>query len=264
MEQYSRLIDYMDGLRKQGKYLLFNQEATQVLGISDNALRNSISRLSKKGKIAYIKKGLYQVIPIEHEDVGSLPPEWIIDELMAHLDVPYYVGLLSAASLHGAAHPAPQIFQVMCQKTIPALTLGHFKICFYVSKDMSSIPTQEVKTPAGSMKVSTPEGTAFDLMRYPHQAGHLNHVVTVLNELAESMDEQRLAAIAPKLSSYYSQRLGYLLDSLGHQALTEPLYKLISHTGLKYIPLKTDSPIQEAEKNKKWHVLVNEKIEPDL
>jgi predicted transcriptional regulator of viral defense system len=260
MKKYSHLTDYMDSLRRQGKYLLLKDEATQALGVSDNALQNSISRLFKKGKIAYLKKGLYQIIPIEHEDAGSLPPEWIIDELMAHLDVPYYVGLLSAAAFYGATHQAPQIFQVVCQKAIPALTLGNFKICFYVSKDMSSIPIQEVKTPTGYMKVSTPEGTAFDLMRYPHQSEHLNHVAIVLNELAECMDAQRLTSIALKLSPYYSQRLGYLLDTLGHQALTEPLHQFISQKGLKYIPLRPDSPAQKAEKNKKWHILVNEKI----
>jgi len=253
----------MDNLRRQGKYLLLKKEAIQELGVSDNALQKSISRLSKKGKIAYIKKGLYQIIPVEHDYAGSLPPEWIIDDLMAHLDVPYYVGLLSAAALHGAARQAPQTFQVVCQKTIPDLTLGRFKICFYVSKDMSVIPTQEMKTPAGSMKISTPEGTAFDLMRYLHQSGGIKHVAAVLNKLVESMDTQRLAAIAPRLSPYYSQRLGYLLDTLGYQDLTEPLHQFISHKGLKYIPLRPDNPPQEAEKNKKWHILVNEKIGTD-
>jgi len=32
---------------------------------------------------------------------------------MAYLEQPYYVGLLGAASLHGAAHQQPQQFQVV-------------------------------------------------------------------------------------------------------------------------------------------------------
>ncbi len=264
MKRYSYLMDYIESLRKQGKYLFLKHEAAHVLGVSENALQKSITRLSKKGKVAYLKKGLYQIIPVEYESAGSLPPEWIIHDLMAHLGIPYYIGLLSAAALHGAAHQAPQIFQVICQKQVPKLTLGHLRICFYVSQDFSSIPTQEMKTPAGYVKVSTAEGTAFDLIRYLHQSGHLNHVATLLSELGEEMDDEKLTLVAQNLSLRYSQRLGYLLDSLGYASLTQSLHCLVSQKNLRYIPLRPDASTHNAEKNRKWHILVNEKVESDL
>jgi predicted transcriptional regulator of viral defense system len=264
MKKYSYLTDYIEAQRKQGKYLFLKREAAQNLGVSENALQKSISRLSRKGKIGYLKKGLYQIIPVEYEAIGSLPPEWIIHDLMAHLGIPYYIGLLSAAALHGAAHQAPQIFQVICQKQIPDLSIGHLKICFYESKDFSVIPTQEKKTPAGYVKVSTPEGTAFDLLRYLHQAGHLNHVATLLSELAETINADKFVPIAQNISIRYSQRLGYLLDYLGYDSLTDPLHQLVSQHNARYIPLRPDSPVQGAEKDTKWYILVNEKVEPDL
>lgn len=257
-------MNYIESLRKQGKYLFLKQEAIQTLGISESALQNSIWRLSKKKKISYLKKGLYQIIPVEYESTGSLPPEWIIHDLMTHLGIPYYIGLLSASAFHGAAHQAPQIFQVICQKKIPDLTLGRIKICFYASKDFNVIPTQELKTPAGYVKVSTPEGTAFDLMRYLHQSGHLNHVATILSELGDVIDAEKLTVVAQKLSIRYSQRLGYLLDLLGYESLTNPLHQLVSNKSIIYIPLRSDSPVQNAEKNTKWHILVNEKVESDI
>ncbi|MBY0273570.1 MAG: type IV toxin-antitoxin system AbiEi family antitoxin [Alphaproteobacteria bacterium] len=264
MKNYSYLIDYIESLRKQGKYLFLKKEAAQTLGISDNALQNSIWRLSKKGKVAYLKKGLYQIIPVEYESVGSLPPEWILHDLMSHLGISYYIGLLSAAAFHGAAHQAPQIFQVICNKQIPDLNLGLLKICFYESKEFDAIPTQDLKTPAGYVKVSTPEGTAFDLMRYLHQSGHLNHVATILSELGDVIDAKKLPIVGQKLSLRYSQRLGYLLDLLGHESLTAPLHQLVSSKSLRYILLRSDSPAQNAEKNKKWHILINEKVESDI
>ena len=163
-----------------------------------------------------------------------------------------------------AAHQAPQIFQVICQKQIPRLTLGGIKICFYGSKDFDVIPTQDLKTSAGYVKVSTPEGTAFDLMRYFHQSGHLNHVATILSELGDVIDSEKLPIVAQKISLRYSQRLGYLLDLLGHESLTKPLHQLVSNKNLRYIPLRPDSSAQTAEKNTKWHVLVNEKVDSDL
>lgn len=264
MKSYSYLIKYVEDLRKQGKYLFLKNDAVQALSVTDNALQKSISRLIKKRKIAYLKKGLYQIIPVEYESSGSLPVEWIINNLMSHLGIPYYVGLLSAAAFHGASHQATQVFQIICPKQIPDLNLGVFKICFYRSKELATIPTQELKTPAGYIKVSTPEGSAFDLIRYFHQAGHLNHVATALSELAETINANKLPPIAANLSLRYAQRLGYLLDLLGYESLTKPLYHFIEHKHPRYIPLRPDSPIQNAEKNKKWHIIINEKIEADI
>ncbi|MBM3468954.1 MAG: hypothetical protein FJX71_05945 [Alphaproteobacteria bacterium] len=264
MKSYSRLIDYIYDLRKQGKYLFLKEEAARALNISENAILKSISRLLKKKKIGYLKKGLYQIIPEEYAHMGSLPPEWFMADLMAHLQVPYYIGLLTAASFHGASHQAPQVFQVICKRIIPDILTESLNIRFYYSKDLSVIPTQDLKTPAGYVKVSTPEGTALDLLRYLHQSGHLNHVTTILTELADSMDPQKLAQASERLSIRYAQRLGYILDYLGYDAVAEPLHNLVMEKMMRYIPLRPDSPAQGTEKNTKWHILINEEIEPDL
>ena len=64
-----------------------------------------------------IRSGFFVIIPLEYRSTMTLPPEWFIADLMACLEQPYYVGLLSAASLHGAAHQQPQQFQVVT--TVP-------------------------------------------------------------------------------------------------------------------------------------------------
>jgi len=264
MKNKSRLIDYIQELRKKGRYIFLKEEAGQALGLTDTAVLNSIHRLAKKGKIAHLKKGLYQIITEEYANSGSLPPEWFIDDLMAHLQVPYYVGLLTAASLHGSSHQAPQIFQVICGKVIPPLTVGSLKIVFYYSKDMASIPIQKIKVPSGYINVSTPEGTAFDLMRYLHQSGHLNHVATVLSELAEVINENKLALVGNQLSVRYGQRLGYILDALGFEELTRPLYEVISKKPQIYILLRSDTDNEITDKNQKWRINVNETLETDI
>lgn len=264
MKRYAHLIEYLENVQKHGRLLFLKKDALQALNISENALQLQITRLAKKRKVAYLKKGMYQIIPVEYERAGSLPPEWIIDDLMTYLQIPYYVGLLSAASFHGAAHQAPQIFQVICQRKVPDLRIEGNKICFYASKDFSLIPTQDMKTPAGYVKVSTPEGTAFDLLRYLHQAGHLNHVTTLLAELAEVIDAQKLAHVAQDISVRFCQRLGYLLDMLGHESLTQPLHQFLSKKKLDYVLLRADQAKQNAQKNIKWHIIINEHIEPDI
>lgn len=58
-------------------------------------------------------RGFYVVIPIQYQLQGIVPPNYYIDELMTHVGKPYYVGLLSAAAMYGAAHQRPMLTQVM-------------------------------------------------------------------------------------------------------------------------------------------------------
>ena len=264
MKSDIRLIDYVQSLRANGRFLFLKNEAAQALKVSDNAIISSIKRLADKRKVAYLKKGLYQIITEEYSHSGSLPPEWFMDDLMEHLRVPYYIGLLTAASFYGASHQAPQVFQVVCQQKIPALIAGSLKINFYYSKHVCQTPTQQIKTPAGYVRVSTPEGTAFDLIRYFHQSGHINHVATVLSELADVINVNTLADVAENMPIFLTQRLGYILDHIERDHLIEPLHRLVSKRAKRYIPLRPDNPIEGAQKNDKWHVIVNEEIETDL
>ena len=264
MKENFKLINYIENLRKKGKYLFLKEEACQALNISGTAFLKSAHRLFKKGKIAHLKKGLYQIITEEYANDGSLPPEWFIDDLMKYLETPYYVGLLTAASMHGSSHHATQIFQVVCAKVIPSLVIGSVRIIFYYNKNITQIPTQKIKVPSGYINVSTQESTALDLLRYLHQSGHLNNVATVLSELAETMDPEKIANAGNQMSIRYSQRLGYILDTLGFEALTKQLNKTVSAKLTRYIPLRSDTDDTVIEKNQKWHILVNEILETDV
>lgn len=44
---------------------------------------------------------------------------------------------------------------------------------------------QKINTAKSMLIISTPEGTAMDLMNYPKQSGGLNHVAIMLSELQE-------------------------------------------------------------------------------
>jgi len=45
---------------------------------------------------------------VEYRVAGAPPASWYIDDFMKAVGTPYYVGVLTAAALHGAAHQAPQ------------------------------------------------------------------------------------------------------------------------------------------------------------
>ncbi len=115
---------------------------------------------------------------------------------MAYLGPPYYVGLLTAAALHGAAHQAPQEFQVVTDHPLPMIEIGRVRIRFVKKAHLRASPTLRVNTQTGQMRVSTPAATAFDLVRYPEHGSFLSNVVTVLHDLVERLDGGELVRTA--------------------------------------------------------------------
>ncbi len=116
-------------------------------------------------------RGFYVIVPPEYRRLGCLPAEQFIPQLMTHLEIPCYVGLLSAARYHGAAHQQPQIFQVMVPKNRPPISCEKVQVQFIARRNTEVIPAMEFNTPRGHVAVSSPEATAFDLVGYSEHAG---------------------------------------------------------------------------------------------
>jgi hypothetical protein len=121
-----------------------------------------------------------------------------------------------------------------------------------------------MNTETGTMRMATPEATALDLLRYVEGAGHLGHVATVLDELAEKMDAHRLAECA-KLEGDLpnAQRLGYRLDQVGGSKAGDALASWIAEQHPRLVSLRPDRSSHLAARNDRWRVLVNEKLEVD-
>lgn len=145
---------------------------------------------------------------------------------MRHEGRPYYVGLLKAAELHGATHQAVMQFQVVTDKRLPEIRAGRSAIAFYYRKDMAAISEgiEEQKTDTGRMKVSSVELTLLDLVRYPHAAGGLDNIATVVSDLADRIDAGKLATLSAAYERSVSQRLGYLLEHFGQPERAEALH----------------------------------------
>ncbi|MBX3170760.1 MAG: hypothetical protein KF760_25365 [Candidatus Eremiobacteraeota bacterium] len=56
----------------------------------------------------------------------------------------------------------------------------------FLKKIIAGVPVQHFNTPRGTVALSTPEATAFDLVGYEPQIGGLDAVATILLDLAEN------------------------------------------------------------------------------
>jgi predicted transcriptional regulator of viral defense system len=208
------------------------------------------------------RRGFYLIVDPQHRSLGALPASAWIDDLMRFQKVDYYVGLLSAAAIHGAGHQQPQEFQVVAGTVLRPITVGRVRIHFFFRGRMKLAETERTKTSGGSIPVSTPEMTAYDLVRYRKGAGSIDHVATVVAELAERLDARRLGTIAKKGEELpIVQRLGYLLDRTGHSELTSDLAEIVARAKPKYVRLEPQSPEPVSARDARWRTLVNTTIE---
>ena len=183
---------------------------------------------------------------------------------MRYLEQPYYVGLLSAAAIHGSAHQQPMVFQVLTDRPTRSAHAGRVRIAFHMNRSLATLPVVTRQTETGSMRVSTPEGTAFDLIRFAAASGHLSKVATVLSELAENIDPERLAGMADFYVVPEVQRLGYLMGVVGAAGLSNSLAGWL--TGRRYRPilLAPGEAKGKAKADPRCRVVANATVDPDI
>ena len=257
---------WIDALQGGGRYSFTRQEAVDATGLSPEAVKKSLLRLVKRKRLAKVRDNFYVIVPTEYLSAGAPPATWFIADLMQSFGQPYYVGLLSAAALHGASHHQPQEFQVVTSAPQRSLRVARQRIRFFTKQQVEATPQVDVKTPTGSVRVSSPEATALDLVRFSKASGYLGNVATVLGELADRLNPRALGAAAerqPHLPTV--QRLGYLLDLVGAEAAAQPLADLIARRRPRAVPLRSDRPADDASRrDARWRVLVNEEVEAEL
>jgi len=255
---------YVESLAATGHYHFDSVEARSALGVSVAAAKLALNRLTKQTLIASPARGFYVVVPPEYRGLGSLPADQFIPALMKRRGLRYYAGLLSAAQYHGAAHQRPQEFQVFLDRKRRPLVCGMVRVAFIVRKHLRDVPVQSFNTPRGTVLVSTPEATALDLVGYQHRAGGLDQVATVLCELAERINSEKLAAAAAAAPVAWAQRLGYLLEHVGASERTVALGAYVRAHAHESTALVPGAPHKNTPRHDEWKLYINSDVEAEL
>jgi predicted transcriptional regulator of viral defense system len=255
---------FVDGLQATGKYTFSDAEVRTALTASGTALDSALRRLKERGRIVTPRRGFYVIVPTEYRTAGSPPPPWFIDDLMRFLGQPYYVGLLSAAAIHGASHQQPMAFQVVTDRPTREGVAGRSHIEFHMSSAVAQTPAVRMQTDTGTMSVSTPEATALDLVRFSTASGGWSNVATALLELSERLGPEALSTAALQRKTPEIQRLGYLLDRVGQPRLADSLLRVLGSRRYRPVALAPDAPPLEGAPVTPWRVIPNVTVEIDL
>ncbi len=262
------LEDYADEVQADGK-LYFNLEDVKKRFNANyqTAIKFSLNKLFKKGKIVSVYKGFYVIVPPEYQHRKILPPELFIDPLFKYLKRPYYLGLLSASVLHGASHQQAMESYVFINKPALRSTKAEgIKINYMVRANLPQFGIEKRKTETGFINISGPELTAIDLIEYQNRIGGLNRASTVLYELSEEMSVEKLIEVLRNnFSSSVLQRLGYILDSiLNKKDLSQVIQNYLADKKIFRVPLRPDLKKEGFSVHPVWKIIENHKIETDF
>lgn len=256
---------YFSDLQSKGRYTFTFDELRNNYELSDESLLQGLYRYKSKKQIAQIRKGFYAIIPPEYSKQGMLPPTMFIDDLLKSLNKPYYISLVSAAAMFGAAHQQPMEFTVTTETPAPRdIKNKNLKINFYSKQKWPLEGIKQMKTNAGYVNVSVPALTALDLAENSHIFG-INRIATILHELAGEIKSRSLMDIASQFTNNAAiQRLGYILEKeVVNDKLADSLWKVLEKRKFSAIPL---SPKKEkiGRSCNRWRVIENMEIESDL
>jgi len=259
----SNAREYVFSLAASGRYHFSSRDAQAVLGVSADAAKLALNRLAKQNLIASPARGFYVIVPPEYQSLGCLPADQFIPDLMKRLDLIYYTGLLSAAQYYGAAHHRPQEFQVFLAKSRRPIKCGSVRVAFMMRKRIEEVTVQSFNTPRGVIVMSTPEATAVDLVGYQNHAGGLSQVATVLAELTEKINPEKLANAAATAPIPWAQRLGYLLENVGGGEKINPLREYVRKHVKRSVQLLQNAPHEKVQRNSDWKLYINTEIEAE-
>lgn len=259
--------DYIKQLQSFEEYAFSWDEILKYCNSPESTLRKELIRLVERNEILNLRQGFYLIIPPRYQNLKKIPVELYVDKLFKHLEKKYYIGLYSAAAIHGASHQRiQQDYVITVPPTVRDVEKGNTKIRFFKTEYWPKQNIIEKKSDAGLYKVSSPALTAADLVHQHHKIGGINRMIANLEELAYEINVEDL----DQLLSWYPykstlQRLGYLMEELDvEENILKYIYNRLRKDSFYPVILTPKKGMKAGSTGNRWKVDVNVKLESDL
>jgi predicted transcriptional regulator of viral defense system len=246
-----------------GRGSLTSEEVALLLGVDAGQVRQRLNAPARRGEWVQPTRGLWVPVPPEFRTWGAPPGIEIIDSMMRYRGISYYVGWLSAAALYGAAHQAPQVFQVAVDRQIRDRVVGRTRFVF-AQRDVPGIPTTAYPTRDGSAQISTVAATMLDVADDIVRAAGIDNAATVILELSDhdTFEIGELARLATSFPAAAGRRVGWILSQFSGRDDLAPLQRAVRDavpSVSRLDPHTTDTgPVDDH-----WMLAINRELEPE-
>jgi hypothetical protein len=249
---------FVDECVAAGRYGFSVADVVRATGLSDRNAKNQLCRL--RGRTSKVAR--WQPFFLINGPAGKAPgaasfDRWL-DDYFTWLGRPYYVGLHSAAAIHGSQPQALQTIQIVTDTPRRDAQVGRQKLRFFVKSDCAASAVQQAPRAFAPMKVSTPETTAFDLVRYAPRLGGIGRTAETLAPMLHLLQPARLKIVlAAEDEISTTQRLGFLLEAMGRAKLAAAVETCLP-SRCACIPLAVGATCPAgAPRHQRWHVVDN-------
>lgn len=270
-DKRSPLAGFIVSIMAERRNCFTAKEAVKATGVNHGAFLDAAERLQKRRKIVSPKRGFYVIVHPVHASRGAPPPEDYVDAMMRYLGLPYYVGLHTAATFHGAARRKAQVFQVVTPGQMKPMTVGSSRIEFHYRKYIDQVSGEVMDLAdagTGKLRLSSPELTALDLLRYHKGYAGFGHTAAVLADIIPKVNPRLLAELSDVCEKPALQRLGHHLDRLGFKDHADALHDAVCKRGrLRWMNLVVPSAREVAteappSRDARWKVEVSQSPDP--
>lgn len=249
---------FCDARLALGRVTISLADVVKESGLSAIAAKRQLSRL--RGRVVRItpRQPFYLIVSPEHRSMGAPPADWWLQDYFDWLGRPYYVALQSAASSFGSNPQALQVTQVMTDRPCRTIQVGRIQVRFFVKRGIQRTPTQQPAGAVAPVLVSTPEATAYDLIRYATSIGGIERAAETIRPLLLLLRARELKHVLDaEKEPAVTQRLGFVVEACGNKPLAKVVRAWLPDelSPVTLVPAKgkrDDLPLV-----KRWQVLNN-------
>jgi predicted transcriptional regulator of viral defense system len=262
-----QIAEYIRTLQSYEIYGFSNEDVLNNCNAPETTLKTEFVRLSKRKQIQNLRKGFYVIIPAKYQNVSKIPIQLYVEKLFSFIGRDYYLGLFSAAALHGAAHQQIQQDYIICNGAkMRDIKKGNFNLNFFQSTHWPKKNIIQKKSDAGLFSISSPALTLADLLHFQNKLGGINRILAIIEELAEIVvveDIIELLTWYPHVSTF--QRMGYLLEQFDVDEKIIEVIQMHLETQKHYPMLLSPAKnVKPGSANNRWKIDVNITLENDL
>lgn len=256
---------FLDQSQARGEFVVSVDQLARAGAVTHVAVRRQLEHLSQRVRRLPGRPSTYLIVPPEHLARGAPPVAAWMDAYFRLRGQPYYIGLLSAAALHGSSSQALQVTQILTSKPTRPMDVGRLHVDFYVKKHLRKTPLSSLAGMPAPLAVSSPEATILDLIAFSDRIGGIRNVTEVIADLKGmiSLGVLRTALRAEPQTSI-KQRLGYVLSILGLDRMAEEVRRSLPNR-LAVAPLQTHAAVAgwASDARQPWMVLDNVGLEDE-
>ncbi len=260
----SRLVNaaksFIEDKAAVGRVAFTFGDLTRETGLSDIAAKFQLLRLRDEVVRVAPRQPFFLIVNPEHRRMGCPPPVWWLDDYFKWLGRPYYLALQSAASVFGSNPQALQVTQVITDRACRTINVGRIQVRLFVKRGIARTPTQPLAQAMAPLRVSTPEATAFDLVRYADRIGGIERAAETIQPFLPQLRMREMKRVLDAEDTIpVAQRLGFIFDAADNQKLAQAVRDWLP-TKLLPVPLspmagnRQGLPIVE-----RWRIINNSK-----